>query len=70
VGGDIKQCVAGHGCPRCALARRAASRRRVSRERSLAVLDPALAEELHVTRNGDLDPSALGVGTRREVWWS
>jgi DNA-directed RNA polymerase subunit RPC12/RpoP len=65
----IKQRVGGHGCPRCALAHRAAARRRVAPERSLAVLYPALAAELDATRNGDLDPFALGVSTRQEVWW-
>ena len=65
----IKQRVAGHGCPRCALAHRAAARRRVPAERSLAVLHPALAAELDRTRNGDLDPLTLGVSTRQEVWW-
>jgi len=65
----IKQRVAGHGCPRCALAHRAAARRRVPAERSLAVLHPALAAELDPTRNGDLDPLTLGVSTRQEVWW-
>jgi transposase-like protein len=65
----IKQRVAGHGCPRCALAHRAAARRRVPAERSLAVRYPALAAELDPTRNGDLDPFTLGVSTRQEVWW-
>ena len=48
----------------------ATTRRRASPERSLAALYPALAAELHLTRNGDLDPFALGVSTRQEVWWS
>jgi hypothetical protein len=51
------------GCPRCS------ARRPVARERSLAVLRPELAAELHPTRNGDLDPYSLGASADRKVWW-
>jgi hypothetical protein len=40
-------------------ARRDAARYRVQRWRSLAVLRPDLAAELHPTRNGDVDPHSL-----------
>ena len=43
--------------------------RGVPRWRSLAALRPQLASELHPTRNGDLDPYALGLGSRRRLWW-
>jgi Probable Zinc-ribbon domain len=41
----------------------------VARERSLAVLRPELAAELHPTRNGDLDPYSLGASAHQHVWW-
>jgi DNA-directed RNA polymerase subunit RPC12/RpoP len=42
---------------------------RVQRWRSLAVLRPDLAGELHPTRNGDLDPYAVATTSSRRVWW-
>jgi len=53
----------GSACPLCAKART------ISRERSLAVRHPKLLEQLHPTRNGALDPFALGAGSNRKVWW-
>jgi hypothetical protein len=46
-----------------------AGRYRVQRWRSLAVLRPDLAAELHPTPNGDLDPYAVALHSRRVVWW-
>ena len=37
--------------------------------RSLATLRPDLAAELHPTRNGELDPLAVGISSGRTVWW-
>ena len=65
----VKKRVAGHGCPRCAEQRRAAARRRVPPERSLAALHPDLVAELHATLNADMDPWTLGINTRQAVWW-
>ncbi len=59
----------GRGCPRCATARRAALQGRVPAARSLAVLRPELARELHPTRNGELDARTLGSGSGKRVWW-
>jgi hypothetical protein len=42
---------------------------RVQRWRSLAVLRPDLAAELHPTRNGDVDPHSLAPTSSRRVWW-
>ena len=63
----------GRGCPACgrrqtalAVARHNA---RVPTERSLAVRRPALAAELHPTRNPDCDPHALAAYSNRVVWW-
>ena len=50
------------GCPWCAA-------HRVPRERSLAALRPDLAAELHPSRNGDVDPSVIGVTSSLKLWW-
>jgi rubrerythrin len=54
------------GCPRCSPWAHAGS---VPRSRSLAALRPAVAEELHPTRNGQLDPWTLGAYSKRTAWW-
>jgi Probable Zinc-ribbon domain len=54
----------GAGCRQCTSAAW-----RVPRERSLAVLCPDLAAELHPIRNGGLDPYELGAGSHRRMWW-
>jgi hypothetical protein len=41
----------------------------VTRETSLAALQPALAREWHPTRNGSLRPEDITTGTPRKVWW-
>jgi hypothetical protein len=52
----------GHGCPFC-------SGHRVSMTNSLAELFPAVAEEWHPTKNGELGPSDVVAGSHRAVWW-
>jgi hypothetical protein len=42
---------------------------RLRRWRSLAVLRPDFAAELHPTRNGDLDAHAVAPRSSRRVWW-
>lgn len=37
--------------------------------RSLAQVRPDLVRELHPTRNGDLQSSALAAGSHQRVWW-
>ncbi len=59
----------GRGCPSCARSVVLAAARLVSRERSLGVLNPMLAAELHPTRNGTLDPYTLGANAKQKVWW-
>jgi rubrerythrin len=63
----------GRGCPACARRRQArlASQQRsiVPRERSIAVLRPELASELHPARNGDLDPFTTAAYSNRPLWW-
>jgi rubrerythrin len=63
----------GRGCPACARRRQArlASQQRsiVPRERSIAVLRPELASEIHPTRNGDLNPFTTAAYSNRPLWW-
>ena len=59
----------GTGCPTCWSRRRGATFSVVSPERSLAQRAPQVAQELHPTRNPDLDPSVLGARSSRKVWW-
>ncbi len=66
----------GSGCPTCAadagalhLRALARAQTQVSAERSLAVKYPELLTQLHATRNGDLDPAAIGAASKRKLWW-
>jgi rubrerythrin len=59
----------GHGCPACRKRAQIGQRRSVPRGRSLALLRPDLAAELHPTRNGDLDAFALARWSVQPVWW-
>lgn len=52
----------GRGCPYC-------SNKKVGYGNSLADLLPALAAEWHPTRNGELTPAEVGVGSGKPVWW-
>lgn len=52
----------GSGCPMCA-------GQAVSVTNSLGMLYPAIAAEWHPTRNGDLTPGRVTVGSSRSVWW-
>jgi len=48
---------------------KAAGSHQAPRWRSLAHLYPELLDDLHSTRNGDLETSALAVGSHIKVWW-
>ena len=50
------------GCPFCAS-------KRVSVTNSLAIHRPEIAAQWHDTKNGDLTPAAVMVGSSRKVWW-
>lgn len=52
----------GRGCPYC-------SHTLVTVENCLATVNPLLAKEWHLTRNGDLTPYNVNVKTGRTVWW-
>jgi rubrerythrin len=63
----------GRGCPACGRRRTAAAvarnNARVPPKRSLAIRRPALAAELHPTRNPQCDPHTLAAHSNRVVWW-
>jgi hypothetical protein len=63
----------GRGCPACTRVRRSAEireqRSRIPAARSIAFRRPAIAAELHPSRNGDLDPSTLAAYSNRVLWW-
>ena len=52
----------GSGCPFC-------KGKKASRVSCLAARYPEIASEWHPTKNGDLKPVDVTVGTRRKVWW-
>ncbi len=52
----------GVGCPTCA-------GQRATPDRSLAVLDPEVAETWHPTRNGSLTPTDVLPSSMKRVWW-
>ena len=53
----------GRGCPICA------GRVVLSGFNDLATKNPALAAEWHPTKNGDLTPNDITLGTDQKVWW-
>ncbi len=53
---------AGRGCPYC-------GNKKVCADNCLAIKNPKLAKELHLTINGDLTPENLLAGSHRRVWW-
>jgi very-short-patch-repair endonuclease len=50
------------GCPYCSGAK-------VSSENSLEIKFPKIAEEWHPIKNGDLIPSDVTYGSKKNVWW-
>ena len=50
------------GCPVC-------SNKKVVKSNSLATLNPNLAKEWHPTKNGDLTPEDVSIGSEKKVWW-
>jgi predicted nucleic acid-binding Zn-ribbon protein len=61
--------VAGRGCPRCGVARRAAQRAVPLPGNSFEDLHPDVAKEWHPTRNGTLTPSQVAAASNKVVWW-
>jgi len=52
----------GSGCPYC-------SGRRVNKDNCLEAVNPNLAKEWHPTKNGNLTPRDVTVGSHKKVWW-
>lgn len=57
------------GCHKCSVARRAAAYATPKPRESLAEAAPEVAAEWHPTRNGDLIPAAVRVGSGKLAWW-
>ena len=54
--------VLGKGCPYCA-------GKSVSADNNLQVVNPEVAKQWHPTKNGDLTPSDVTMGSGKKVWW-
>ena len=52
------------GCPFCCK-----SNRRACIDNCLATLNPELAKEWHLTKNGELNPNNITVSSSKKVWW-
>ena len=50
------------GCPYCA-------NQKIDIGNCLATLNPELSKEWHPTKNGDLTPFMVSIGSNRKVWW-
>ena len=61
----------GRGCPECAKAQRAITKRKniVENRGSLAEKNPELAREWNPTKNGTLTPYDISVNSPERVWW-
>ena len=53
----------GRGCPYC-------SGRKPTKEKTLAVVNPALAKEWHPHKNNDLTPYDVSRYSNKKVWWT
>lgn len=53
----------GSGCPYCT------GKKVLSGFNDLAALKPHLAQQWHPTLNGDLQPTAVSLGSNKRVWW-
>ena len=58
----INSRTSGRGCPFC-------SGKRVCDDNSLQTSNPELAKYWHPTKNGDLTPGDVTVGSDKKVWW-
>lgn len=68
---DIASRNAGVGCPFCGRNSQGKNNRlhRIAVKGSLSQNDPVLAGEWHPTKNGDLHPEQVMLGTNIKVWW-
>jgi hypothetical protein len=58
----ISRNIKGAGCPICV-------NQKIIKSNSLAVLNPKLAAEWHPTKNGNLTPFDVGMGSNKKAWW-
>ena len=60
-----------NGCPICSKIQMSETKRKLSVQQkgSLAEKMPELAQEWHKTKNGDLTPNDVAVGSNKIVWW-
>lgn len=69
---DVKHRFQGHGCPSCAMTKRALSSQKkhpISDSYNLSVLYPDLSQEWSIERNDGVLPHMVTPGTRKKVWW-
>ncbi len=59
----VQRTANGSGCPYCS------GNLVITHENDLETLRPEIAEEWHPTKNGDLKPSDVKVGSNKNVWW-
>ena len=59
----VKSRIRGSGCPVCAC------RTIVPGVNDLGTTYPAIAEQWHPTKNGELTPEQVAAGTTKKVWW-
>jgi hypothetical protein len=52
----------GYGCKVC-------SNRKIVKSNCLQTLRPEIAKEWHPTKNGSINPSNIGIGSNKKVWW-
>ncbi|MDC6468157.1 zinc-ribbon domain-containing protein [Flavobacteriaceae bacterium] len=52
----------GKGCPFCA-------GKKITTSNCLATINPKLAKEWHPSKNGELTPNNVGIGSIKKVWW-
>jgi positive regulator of sigma E activity len=52
----------GRGCPYC-------SGRRVCNDNNLQTVNPELSKQWHTTKNGNLTPNDVTIGSDKSVWW-
>ena len=52
----------GIGCPVC-------SNRKIVKSNCLSTTHPDIAEQWHPTKNGNLTPHNIGLGSHKKIWW-
>jgi hypothetical protein len=58
----IKHMTNGSSCPVC-------TNKKIVSSNCLSTLNPELAKQWHATKNGQLSPYDIGIGSSKKVWW-